>query len=76
MSDISDISKNLLVQYYGFSKKLKANKILIHEYVSSVENNVSECIDKKSIVHASSDVTSGEMHVQVWIFLCSVNCKV
>nr|XP_012223628.1 PREDICTED: PH domain leucine-rich repeat-containing protein phosphatase 2-like [Linepithema humile] len=64
MSDISDISKSLLAQYYGFSKKLKTNKILIHEYVSSVENSVNEFIGEKSIVHANSDVTSGETYMQ------------
>lgn len=65
MSDISDVSKSLLAQYYGFSKKLKANKILIHEYVSSVEKSVSEIIDEESIVCANSDITFGETYVQV-----------
>jgi len=65
MSDIFDISKSLLAQYYGISKKLKANKILIHEYVNSVENSVSEFIGEKSIIHTNSDVTFGKTNMQV-----------
>lgn len=63
---MSDITENLLANYYGFSAEPQVEKFLsIHECASNEENNVDKLIGNQSTVDTNDDDTSKETEIQV-----------
>lgn len=64
--DMSDLTENLLAQYYGFSAEPKIEKFLsIHECASNAENDADKLIGNQSTIDTNGDDTSKETKVQV-----------
>ncbi|EFN71211.1 Leucine-rich repeat-containing protein 27 [Camponotus floridanus] len=61
---MSDITENLLAQYYGLSKKSETEKFVsIHDCVNNA-GNIEKLIGEQSTVDTNDNDTSGETEVQ------------
>ncbi|XP_014480404.1 PREDICTED: chaoptin-like [Dinoponera quadriceps] len=59
---MSDLTKDLLAQYYGFSAEPQVEKFLsIHGCISNAENDADKLIDNQSTIDTNDDDTSKEM---------------